>query len=78
MLGVDVGKLLTGAVETLFEAGPDDRVFDAFILVAPLVLLAIAVLGRTTATTVLAGGYVLGFVGYVLALGVRHVRSESD
>lgn len=72
MWGFDLRGRLEDAVETLFVTGPDDRVFDAFILVAPLVVLVIALLGRTGVTTALAAGYLLAFVGYVVSLGVRH------
>lgn len=69
---------LRGLLDALFKAGPDDRVFDAFILVAPLVIAGIALLGRTTVTTSLAVSYLLVVVGYTVLLGVRHRGGDKS
>ncbi|MEM4781533.1 MAG: hypothetical protein QXG03_08250 [Halalkalicoccus sp.] len=53
--------------------GPDP-VFDALMLAGPLILVAIALLGRTALTTALAIAYLLAFVGYVLYNGLGHDR----
>jgi hypothetical protein len=53
-------------VDLVFEAGPDDRVFDWLLLSGPVVVLLIVVLGRSAPTTALAGGYLAAVVCYVL------------
>lgn len=51
---------------------------DALLLVGPLVLVAIALLGRTSLTTAIAAAYLLAFVGYVLYNGLgRDRRGEG-
>lgn len=56
----------------LLESGAEDRVFDSLLLVGPLLILVIAVAGRSVLTTGLAAAYVVFFVAYVLYRGVRH------
>lgn len=58
-------------VQAVVNAGPDDSVFDALLLAGPLVLLVVALAGRSVVTEALAAGYLLAFVGYVLYLGFR-------
>lgn len=55
----------------VFDAGPDDRVFDSLLLGGLLLVVAISVLGRSIVTTVAASGYVGAFILYVLYLAVR-------
>ncbi|GGN16844.1 hypothetical protein [Halarchaeum nitratireducens] len=62
----------------LREAGPDDRVLDAFVLLGPSVLALLALLGRGPVTEVLAAGYVLALPTYVAAAAVRTARTTSD
>ncbi|ELY64473.1 hypothetical protein [Natrinema versiforme] len=59
-------------VGDLLESGAEDRVFDSLLLVGPLLILVIAVAGRSALTTGLAAAYVMFFVAYVLYRGVRH------
>lgn len=58
-------------VSVVFEAGAEDRVFDSLLLVGPLVIVLVAVLGRSLLTTGLAMGYIAVFVTYVLYRGAR-------
>ncbi|AGB31588.1 hypothetical protein C488_14015 [Natrinema pellirubrum DSM 15624] len=58
-------------VGDLLESGAEDRVFDSLLLAGPVLILIIAVLGRSTVTVGLAAAYVLFFVAYVLYRGVR-------
>ena len=57
--------------ELLFAAGPQGWGYDRLLLVGPLVLLALAVVGRNLATTALAATYVLVFLAAFLYNGVR-------
>ena len=54
-------------VERILQAGADDRVFDAFLLLGPVLIALIVLLGRTTVAAV---GYLVCFVSYVLYNGV--------
>lgn len=58
-------------VELVFGAGPNDRVYDGLLLVAPAILVLVAVAGRSVATVVLVVAYLLVLVAYVLYRGVR-------
>lgn len=51
----------------LLAAGPNDRVFDSLLLVGPLLIVVIAVVGRSALTTLLAVGYLVAFVGYTIS-----------
>jgi hypothetical protein len=50
--------------------GAEETVYDALLLCGPLVVLVIAVLGRTSVTVGLTGLYVASFVGYALSRAV--------
>ncbi|MDR5655821.1 hypothetical protein RH831_01310 [Halodesulfurarchaeum sp. HSR-GB] len=62
-------------VETVFEVGAQDRLFDGLLLIGPVLLALIAVVGRTPLTMALAGGYIAAFL---LHIGHRYVRSDSS
>lgn len=57
-------------VAEVVDAGPDDRVFDALLLVGPVVVLLIVLLGSNILTRGLAGAYVASIVAYVCYLAV--------
>ncbi|MGQ3413303.1 hypothetical protein ACT4ML_13690 [Natrinema sp. LN54] len=59
-------------VGELLESGAEDRIFDSLLLVGPLLILVIALVGRSVLTTGLAAAYVVFFVAYVLYRGIRH------
>ncbi|MFC6769873.1 hypothetical protein [Natrinema soli] len=59
-------------VGDLLESGAEDRVFDSLLLVGPLLILLIALVGRSSLTTGLALSYVSFFIAYVLYRGVRN------
>lgn len=59
-------------VGELLESGAEDRVFDSLLFVGPLLILFIALVGRSTLTTGLAVSYVIFFTAYVLYRGVRN------
>lgn len=65
-------------VNSIVETGADDRVFDVLLLCGPVVVLLIAVLGRTLVTVGLAGGYVALFVGYLLYKGLLLEHTIRD
>ena len=50
--------------------GAEETVYDALLLCGPLVVLVIAVLGRTPVTVGLTGLYLASFVGYALSRAV--------
>lgn len=52
-------------VGPLLAAGADDHVFDALLVMGPVVIVAIAILGRTPVSISLAALYIGWFVGYV-------------
>lgn len=58
-------------IRTVIDAGPEDRIFDGLLIVGPLVILLLAVLGRSTLTMGIGAVYVAAFVVYVLYLGLR-------
>lgn len=53
-------------IELVFESGAKDRVFDGLLLVGPLVIVAIAVFGRSVVTAGIAVAYLAAFVLHVL------------
>lgn len=53
-------------VAQVVESGAEDRVFDGLLFVGPIVLLVIALFGRSVITQGLAVGYVTVFVAHVL------------
>ncbi|MFB6087437.1 MAG: hypothetical protein ABEJ85_02855 [Haloarculaceae archaeon] len=64
-------------IEQVIESGANDRVFDALLLSGPLVILLIALIGRTLLTRAMAAAYLAVFVGYVLYKGVRSSGSSA-
>lgn len=56
-------------VASVIEAGAEDRVFDALLLVGPLVIVLVALLHRSILTEIVAGGYIAVFVLYTLYQG---------
>ena len=65
-------------VGAVFRFGARDRVLDSILLLGPVVVLAMAVLGRNVVTGALAALYVLSFVAYVLYKGFRRRTGESS
>lgn len=63
-------------VGSLLAAGPGDRAFDVLLLSGPLVIVAIILLGRTTASVALALAYVCGLVGYIAYKGLIEGSGE--
>lgn len=55
----------------LLSAGPNDRVFDSLLLVGPLLIVVIAIAGRSLPTMLLAIGYLIVFVGYAIFKSVE-------
>lgn len=53
-------------VGAIVRSGAKDRVFDALLLVGPLLVVIVAVFGRTSLTIGLAVGYLVVFGGYTL------------
>ncbi|UPW00375.1 hypothetical protein M0R88_17950 [Halorussus gelatinilyticus] len=53
-------------VGEILAAGPNDRVFDSLLLAGPLLVVAIALLGRSMFTSLSVVGYLVAFVGYTL------------
>lgn len=53
-------------VGTLFQFDGRDTVYDTLILCGPLLIVVIALLGRSPLTTALAVGYLSTFVLYTL------------
>lgn len=56
-------------VSQVFEWGAEDRVFDALLLVGPLVVVIVVVLGRSALTRAIALVYIATFVAYALYRG---------
>lgn len=57
-------------IEQVFESGAKDRVFDGLLLIGPLVIVAIAVFGRSAITAGIAAAYLGAFVLHVLQNGL--------
>jgi hypothetical protein len=57
-------------VRQVIDSGADDRVYDSLVLGGPLVVVAVLVAGRNTATIGLAVLYVGLFVSYLAYRGV--------
>lgn len=64
-------------ISYVFDAGPDDRIFDALLLLGPLVIVLIVLLDRSLLTEALAVSYIGAFVGYVLYQGIEQTWSKS-
>ncbi|MFB6200808.1 MAG: hypothetical protein ABEI98_02245 [Halorhabdus sp.] len=58
-------------ISYVFEAGADDRVFDALLLLGPIVIGLVVVLNHSIVTEALAVAYIGVFVTYVLYRGIR-------
>ncbi|NEU57855.1 hypothetical protein [Halorussus sp. MSC15.2] len=54
----------------LFDAGPDDRTFDALLLAGPLLIVVVAVADRSFLTSLLAVGYLVAFVSHTVSNGL--------
>lgn len=67
-MNVDRLPLIGGIV----ASGADDRIFDSLIVLGPVLVLAIAVAGRSWLTTALAVAYIGAFVGYVVYKGIAY------
>ncbi|WP_254533392.1 hypothetical protein [Natrinema gelatinilyticum] len=52
------------------EGGAEDLVFDSMLLLGPVIVVLIAIVGRSALTTTIAVAYLSSFVGYVLYRGV--------
>ena len=53
-------------VGSIVASGADDRIFDSLIVLGPVLVLAIALVGRSWLMTTLALAYIGAFVGYVV------------
>jgi len=62
-------------VGPLLNAGADDRVFDALLVLGPVIIIAIALLGRNTASVALAVAYTAGFTVYI---GYKAIRRTPE
>lgn len=58
----------------LLEAGAEDSVFDALLLLGPIAILLITMMGRTWLSVLIAVGYTGTFLGYILYKGIRSPR----
>lgn len=63
-------------VRFILASGADDHIFDAFLLAGPMVIVAIVLLGRSLATTLLAVAYLVAFFGYTLLKGTTTSHSK--
>ncbi|RZH66644.1 hypothetical protein [Natrinema altunense] len=59
-------------VEEVFESGANDRVFDSLLLIGPVLIVGIAIAGRSWLTIGIAIAYVLFFVAYVVYRGLSN------
>lgn len=53
-------------LDVLLDVGADDRLFDLLLLCGPVVVVLVALVGRTPGSSALALAYVTAFVGNVL------------
>jgi hypothetical protein len=60
----------------LVEWGADDRVFDALLLLGPLLVVVIAVVGRHSLLVAVSSIYVLVFLLRVAANGLRSAMTN--
>jgi len=58
-------------IGSLLAAGADDHVFDALLVLGPVIIIAITLLGRTRASITLAVAYTVGFSVYIGYKGIR-------
>jgi len=61
----------------LLAAGADDRVFDALLVLGPVIIIAIALLGRNLASIILAASYTAGFSVYIGYKGIRRTPERK-
>jgi hypothetical protein len=64
-------------VGPLLSAGADDSVFDALLLLGPIVIVAVTILGRTPTSILLALAYTGGFLGYTASKGLRETAEDN-
>lgn len=65
-------------VDQIVESGADDHVYDTFMLMGPLVLVIVAVVGRTLLTEVVVGAHLLAFTTYVVYNAITTGGAESE
>lgn len=61
----------------LLAAGADDPVFDALLILGPIVIIVITVLGRGLPSILLAVAYTGGFVGYIAYKGLVEAAESN-
>ncbi len=64
-------------IGSLLAAGADDHVFDALLVVGPVIIIVITLLGRTPISVTLAIAYTGGFVGYIGYKGIREISERK-
>lgn len=50
----------------ILASGPDDRVFDALLLIGPVIIALIALLGRSLVVEAIVVVFLVAIVGHVL------------
>ena len=58
-------------VRQVLASGADDRVLDALLLLGPVVILVLALLGRSPVTVAIAAAYLLAFLLHIVDAGRR-------
>lgn len=66
MIGIPTEFPLVGSLSWTDDR---DRGYEVLILCGPVVIVSIALFGRSLLTTTLAAGYILSFVVYLLWMG---------
>ncbi|WP_135662730.1 hypothetical protein [Halorhabdus rudnickae] len=64
-------------VGSLLTAGADDAVFDALLILGPIVIITITLLGRSIPSILLAVGYTGGFVAYIAYKGLLETTERN-
>lgn len=64
-------------VGRVFEMGASDPVFDSLLLGGPVVVLLIALLGRTPIVQALAIGYIVSFLAKIAHNFIRSSATDS-
>jgi hypothetical protein len=49
-------------LQWVVRSGPDDPIYNLWLLSGPLLIVLVAVVGKNAVTTLLAAGYVVGFI----------------
>lgn len=57
--------------EKVVQSGPNDRIFDSFLLLGPPFIIFIIILGRNILTTTMVSVYLLLFTSYIIYKGTR-------